>query len=849
MSELTLEAAESFPAKTVKKEEGVSLGISVMQHGLLAGEVLRELRSFCAFPKKDSVFPESLVGVAGLHDIGKENPLFLKKLLKNVTLDQDGELDLSEWQALSETEPDLAEIRHATAGKQIVKAGLGNRFCADVVGGHHGFFPEGRIESLESPAFGGEGWIKARDLLMAEILDKLGVKELPQKPGTIDLRRELKDVWTGLVVVSDWIASRQEEGVPPGEEKAFARKLVEEAGFAPLQIDKKSTFESVFGFSPRREQQQFISMYEGPGAYVLEAPTGCGKTEAALGLAFEAIRRGDASGIFFALPTQLTSNKILGRMKEAVERVVRQAPGGVQLVHGNARLLKAKFGGEASPQKNWFTSNRQALLAPFGVGTIDQLLLGLLNVKFASIRSASLVGKIIILDEIHSYDAYTSEFVEQLIKRIQDLGGTVVVLSATLTNESRDRLLELDGEAKRKAESPILMTSKIGERVNFTELPASEESRKRVKLRLLEDPSGESAEAEAFSEALSRVRAGQQVIWIENTVSAAQKTYERFLSQGVVSGLLHSRFRGVDRDRQEDIWTGIFGRDGGEQRTACGHVLVGTQVLEQSLDLDADFMVTRIAPMDLLIQRFGRLWRHKRVRPAGCESPEAWILASPEDGSLRKEDDGPIRRLFGTSGVVYGPPYILHRTLSVLKERLAKGKEVDFPDEVRLLMQKTYGEQDEVPGSEEAELKEELKALTDKLSLRAWGMMGVGKLDSEFDDEYPSTRYIELASSPVLVLTQEDLKSVPSGLNELALWLEERVVKSSKRVEGQRAEKESCLPSAVKDFILKSDRFSRMPVAILAEDRFLRDLTGGKMQVGKKAIRYSQDSGLGFAEE
>lgn len=831
---LTLKEAEGFPAKTVEREDGASvLGISVLQHGLIAGEVLRGLLAMLRFPLKETILPEAIIGLAGVHDIGKVNPLFLRKLLRAMGPDAP-----EPWTALSDAAPGLEEVWHPEAGCSVLLRMKARKEAAYVVARHHGRPVPFRCEPADSPALGGVEWEEVRERLVREILDALHLAGFPlplrARKETVKLQN---DVWTGLVVVADWIASRQEAPVPAGEEAKTAERLLREAGFSAPVLKDGFDFASVFGFRPRDEQAAFMSLYRGPGVYVLEAPTGCGKTEAALGLAFEAIARGDAGGIYFGLPTRLTSNAIHERVERALGAFLVSTPGGVQLIHSGARLHRMRLGKEAMPGGAWFSNSRQAILAPFGVGTVDQALMGLLSGRFATLRAAGLVGKVIILDEIHSYDAYTSTLLKRLVRRIETLGGTVVILSATLTAKFRNALLGLEKQVE--ADDPVIFTARAAGEVTCRGLPARPESRKLVRVRLVE---GDGAEDQAFRAAVERVRAGQQVIWIENTVDAAQGVRDRFLAEGIAEcGLLHSRFRGMDREAVERSWIRVFGKSGDDSRRQCGHVLVGTQILEQSLDLDADFMVTRLAPMDLLIQRIGRLWRHEnRSRPAGCNEPELTIIAAPEAGfsAVPGQD---LRNLFGKSGRVYAPPYVLYRTLETLKTRLARGDVLELPMEVRSLLEETYAEVGEKPGSEALQLLEETRERKALLEDCARGAISYGGGEPDEKAEEASTRYIEYESSPVLLVETEELRNAPTDPVQMALWLEERVVRTQHPPVAPALSESLEAPSALRRFAARSAEYSSMP-AFLFGDGPLTNVSHEPLKDG--GWTYSKDRGL-----
>lgn len=326
----------------------------------------------------------------------------------------------------------------------------------------------------------------------------------------------------------------------------------------------------------------------------------------------------------------------------------------MRLVHSGARFMLTRWGKEASAGEEWGRPTRRALLSPFGVGTVDQALLSLLHVKFRQVRLAGLAGKVVIFDEIHSYDDYTNTLIAHLIRTLEAFGAVVVILSATLTYEGLKKLV---GEDIKSPQAPIALTVKTKETTHQVELTAVSDH--SVAVKLLQTSQAEDL---AFQEALKRVHRGEQVLWIENTVGAAQSIYQKALTAGIETGVLHSRFRPLDREDAEGIWTNLFGKAGRNVRGKCGRLLIGTQVVEQSLDLDSDFLITRLAPIDLLVQRWGRLWRHEDTkRPSECKRAESWVLAAPESIARERFDSR-----FGQSALVYHP-YILSRTLEVLK--------------------------------------------------------------------------------------------------------------------------------------------------------------------------------------
>ena len=347
---------------------------------------------------------------------------------------------------------------------------------------------------------------------------------------------------------------------------------------------------------------------------------GIGKTEAALYAAYKALEDGRATGIYFALPTQLTSDKVYDRMNQFLSMILNEEDPNQRslLLHGSAWLRDTELGEDGAPGHSWFNSSKRGLLAPFAVGTIDQALMAVMSVKHGFVRTFGLAGKVVILDEVHSYDSYTGTILKELISSLRELHCTVIVLSATLTDKQRHSIMgaTFNNADMEKAVSayPLIAGYPKGGEVQEHEVERLEDSRVIIYIPENDD--------KAVDEVLLRAERGEQVLWIENTVNEAQQRYRGLAAKaremGLDCGLLHSRFLKVDRQKNEDKWVGLFGKTGRNSRQEKGRILIGTQVLEQSLDIDADFLVTRLCPTDMLFQRLGRLWRHREndsIRP------------------------------------------------------------------------------------------------------------------------------------------------------------------------------------------------------------------------------------------
>lgn len=341
----------------------------------------------------------------------------------------------------------------------------------------------------------------------------------------------------------------------------------------------------------------------------------------------------------------------------------------------------------ATPARDWFASAKRSLLAPFGVGTVDQALLAIVAARHFFVRRFALAGKVVIVDEVHSYDIYTGTLVGRLRAELEQLGCTVILLSTTLTRSRRNTLLGAFGgdDALERADPYPLISgrSSQGEPVSAAEVAGPPP--KVVALRF-------RSEDEALASAADKACDGACILWICNTVGRAQAIYRklRAMPKGKFDiGLLHARFPLFRREELETRWMTALGKDGPRPD---GCVLVSTQIVEQRVDLDADLMVSELAPTDMLLQRMGRLWRHEPCGPP-TEGPECWIIREEKSlEELRQLSTPELKKILGLKAWVYAP-YVLLRTLEVWSQRTV----IAVPGEIRLLLETTYTNVDDLP--------------------------------------------------------------------------------------------------------------------------------------------------------
>ncbi|MFC1596570.1 CRISPR-associated helicase Cas3' [Planctomycetota bacterium] len=692
-----------FWAKTTVDEQP---GVSVLEHMRNVGYVARALACVAPDLLTRLQMRAAEIGVlAALHDLGKICPGFQQKC--RIWLEANQLMEVARrWTWDSTMEADHGKVTHAAVQDFLLRNGTDRRaakFLSAVVGGHHGRLnrpkdPVFRPEKAITEQHSGIDWEKERDQAARSICDTFG-GELK----VLLFDNQSPALWwlAGLTSVADWIGSDEDFFSPEhgsGTDAAtIAQQAVAATGLVAPEVETGLSFHDLFQLTPNEMQLRAMSSITAPGVYVIEAPMGTGKTEAALGAAYQLLADKKARGIYFALPTQATSNRMHHRMAEFVRRIAPSTVGS-RLIHGNSWLLDQELGlspaasgkhvaDDGRVGRDWFASGKRALLAPFGVGTVDQALLGVVAAKHFFVRRYALAGKVVILDELHSYDVYTGTLIDKLISMLEELGCTVIVLSATLTGKRRNQIVGSANDSDSEANLPYPLITGRRENDDFEPVPAAPPAPRSVEVVF-------ETHNEAAQQAVAIAENGGCVLWICNTVASAQEQYQRFVAaagERLLQGLLHSRFPFWRREELENEWMERLGKSG---TTRCGAILVSTQIVEQSVDLDADLLVTELAPTDMLLQRIGRLWRHERERRP-LPSPRLIILEEPASlDDFCRMDETTILDTLGGKAFVYAP-YVLLRSFEVWKG----SQHVELPAQIRALIEATYAERDEDPAS------------------------------------------------------------------------------------------------------------------------------------------------------
>jgi len=601
---------------------------------------------------------------------------------------------------------------------------------ADSVGCHHGERAKpSTLNDLSGNrrALGKSEWHQARCAIFEALLAVFPPEAVPTKAS---LSGPDFMLLAGLTSFADWIGSNEAYfpfGTPEDCENLqawFDRRRAENAekaldsiGWAartPLAASQK-TFDEVFGFTPRPLQQAMADALAGlsqPAILLVEAPMGEGKTEAAFYAHLELQRRLSHRGLYIALPTKATGNAMFWRTLLFLQSQGCERALDLQLLHGGTLLnddfQRLKPSGIHDPQSpgdvragEWFTHKKRSLLSEYGVGTIDQALLTILPVRHQFVRLWGLANRVVVFDEIHAYDAYTGTLLLHLLRWLLALGASVVLLSATLPPAFRRKLAELtqDDPPAADASYPRLTVYTPGQTVASSAFDADPARRQQITIQPV------APELPALREALdSQLAKGGYALALVNTVQRAQALYELYadgvpilaggqpigkrLADGTEVYLFHARFPANLRQQREDAVLAMFGppdADKPGERTGR-KLLIATQVAEQSLDLDFDLIATDLAPIDLLLQRAGRLWRHKRG-PRPVEKPVLIVAGLAGDAPPN----------FGRPlwwGAVYREDVLL-RTWCLLRGK----PEIMLPDVIDPFVQAVYEETVEIPAA------------------------------------------------------------------------------------------------------------------------------------------------------
>ena len=708
--------------------------------------------------------------LGGVHDIGKATPAFQTQKGFSCSDDLDDVL-MEKLEFCGATGirqcplPSVHCTHYSLAGAVILKQIGVNDDIASIISGHHGMPADNayvledqidgyqanyyQVEDKNSPVY--KLWKDSQEWICRWALEQSGILEISNLPS---LSLPAQVILCGLVIMADWIASNEsyfplidiDQDTIGDSALRFQNGVRKWFCDQPLAVGEPDSADQLFAerfhFAPRGFQKTIfntIANTEHPGLVIIEAPTGCGKTEAALATAEQLAAKTQRSGLFFGLPTQATANSIFARVYPWLDSVVKDYDNtqSFRLQHGKSLLnplmnlltshhddqTRASNIGTDEKSDNsvivnqWFSGRKTASLDDFVVGTVDQFLLVSLKQKHLLLRHLGFDKKVVIIDEVHAYDAYMQQYLDKALEWMGAYHVPVILLSATLP-------------ADKRAEFVRCYLRGYGS--STFSLSHSDTDLQTERYPLLTYTDGASVKQNADFEAMEQrivhikkisanslianvsplLEKGGVIGVIVNTVRRAQDTAsmlaEKYGKENVM--LLHSSFIAADRAKIEDDLLKRIGKDGNRPERL---IVVGTQVIEQSLDIDFDAVFTDLCPMDLLIQRIGRLQRHQISRPSQYKEACIYVMGA----------DKPMEFESGSRHVYQ--EYLLASTQFWLPD------EIRIPQDVSPLVQKVYDlNHIDPPYTEQPELlyqhaKEKFKTYTHNKSKKA----GVFQID------------------------------------------------------------------------------------------------------------------------
>ncbi|GAA3357872.1 CRISPR-associated helicase Cas3' [Saccharopolyspora gregorii] len=665
--------------------------------------------------------PRAWVAVlAGLHDIGKCSPIF-QAIRHDLAAEHIGE---EVRPLVTKLKPSASRNDSKTFHGTLTAVHLSH--CLDSwgasvelrdalsfgLGGHHGSLltsHEVRLARGRLPHHGGEPWFQLRCAVVREVAKLWGLGD----PAEADWRNAKLDVpgavgLAGLTSVADWIASDENNfgyAEPPLEELDLTAYREKSLALADKAVHEKlcwkrwtpptdTTYRGLFRSDPRplnEAVEEQLADRDEPGVLVIEAPTGEGKTRAGFQAAATLVNRLGLSGMYFALPTKATAAQVHDELTSVATEL--QLPYLPNLVQGRSPVTPtcvSEDGDGAHDGHEWFTRKR-GLLFPIGVGTIDQALQSVITSRHVFVRLTGLSGKVLVLDEVHDVDAHMTTLLRRLMWWCGRFGIPVALMSATLPAGHREQLIAQwragrGGRSPRHAE-PGPATSG-GQQVTWADehnAPASEPVKELSRINANRPPVALHHIAEAKLAGWLREQDGCALV-VRNLVRDAQATYEA-LEQEIKSWqrkpelvLLTGHTPTSARAKIERWLRTSFGPTAATRPYA---IVIGTQVLQHSLDVDFDVLASDLAPINELIQRLGRVHRHERDEVRSNSAPQFALIQPPED------DDGP-KFARGLHNVYHHAPML--QTWRVLWGR----SELKLPGETGQLVSEVYDAPDQV---------------------------------------------------------------------------------------------------------------------------------------------------------
>lgn len=682
------------------------------------------------FSEEDAEMLVKFIGFT--HDIGKATPAFQTKRSFDGDFGLDAELlEMLIRQGFTGLDDvilsDSRKSQHARAGEALLDFQGVPESVTAIIGGHHGRpedspqtqqidtytanYMQVDIAKSESDKTIQRTWQSVQEQLFKYGLSSSGYDSVDEIP---DINQPEAVLLEGLLIMADWLASS--ESLDDSENtqlfpliglnqtwsdidmsSRFRNAIsawYQSGEWVPAQVGiEADPYQKRWGFNARPVQKTMTEAIEkttDPGMVIIEAPMGLGKTEIALVAAEQLAYKTGCDGIFMGLPTQATSNAMFERVEEWLKKLAKTQTDNfdIKLMHGKAAFNEDY---QAIPNasnvddlgsvvvNSWF-AGKKSILSKFTVGTIDNFLLLGLKQKHLFLKHLGLSDKVVILDEVHAYDAYMSQYLYKAVEWLGAYHVPIVILSATLPKKKRNALLEkyykgkYGKHFKKNVVTPAnwqdnqaypLLSIFDGKEIKQITDFSGQSDQKALSLQVTRV---QADDEEAIQSVLENLQGGGIAGIIVNTVKRAQ-TLAQLVPQDVSLMVLHSAFLAPDRVARERELEDAIGK---HAKRPDKMIVIGTQVLEQSLDIDFDVMYTDIAPMDLILQRAGRLHRHDIERPSKLKNPQLYVMGINSYGD------------YGDANESIYEKYLLMKTDHYL------AKTIELPNDISRLVQAVY---------------------------------------------------------------------------------------------------------------------------------------------------------------
>lgn len=695
--------------------------------------------------------------LAGTHDVGKATKSFQFQLdySKHSWLSENvRNSGLSSKMTLATTLA-VEYIPHSVSSYGILQHWLETKhdwhpksaeMLATIIGSHHGYPPlTGQLSKLDNLNRVHESdWKDSWEELLSAITKYVQAEDVLVKYKTLRVPVTAQMILTGLVVMSDWIASNTDLFPLSGPEIMSIEKTTttrSQHAFSLLappppwvpstdfSSDIASFYQQRFSWPPhfktnslQQKVAEIATNATSATMLIIEAPMGGGKTEAGLAAADLLAQKLNSGGVMFGTPTTASSDGLFERTITWAKNTQDQSAVTSMFLAHSKNTLNTNFMNLRFPTQNrfieseqeshesrvmqhdWFYGRYKGVLSHVVLGTVDQILRVALQSKHVMLRHLALAGKVIIIDEVHAYDSYMQTYLGRAIEWLGAYGVSVILLSATLPESIRN---DLAHSYRRGLGAGVVPTEQTAEKLDLTYPRITEiNSKTLIKHEINQISKNLCIQISEINDSLEQLEAslstvhekGGCAVVICNTVSRAQNVYDHLqVSFGDDVSLLHARFTARDRKEKEEKLLAKFGP---KSNLATGrpkrHVLVATQIVEQSLDLDFDLMITDFCPADLLLQRAGRLHRHNRAeteRPKDLRKPVLLVRGIEAQGSLSKVP------VFNTHSTLIYSEAVLIASYSNLLNQLSGAQKLCVPEEISEIVQKTYLAEPDVPPS------------------------------------------------------------------------------------------------------------------------------------------------------